>query len=105
MSDRIPVFDCDEAAVDWIDRKTAYKQALVPASFDGKYATVALIALTQDATDEQLATLEAAINAITGVHQANVFIKPSAIPLSTDTPVGYDLAISIEAKFKYILEA
>jgi hypothetical protein len=94
----IDQFDCTEAFIQYISRARAYKEiGPIPPTYDGKFILVMAVALDANATDAQIAALEAAVNNLTGVADAKAMLGPAPVYLSTDIPVGYDLYLSAEA--------
>jgi hypothetical protein len=62
------------------------------------------LALDANATDAQIAALEAAVNNINGVADAKAMLGPAPVYLSTDVPDGYDLYFSTEAGWQLRVE-
>lgn len=96
----------DEAIVRYTDRffRRVYAETpAIPATYDGKYALIAVIAVNTAPTEAQMDTLQTQIEAITGVHKAFVLIGPARIPLDRvpdDTAeTTYSLHIGAEAGF------
>lgn len=71
----------------------------VPETLEGNYSLVTLVALSQEATDEQIAQLMSAIEAVSGVVKAIPFIGSSAIYPASEAPAGHEVKCVIEQKW------
>ena len=71
----------------------------IPASYAGKYVCAVLVAVDSELTEDQMDSLETAIEALNGVHKAFVLIGPARIPIDRQ-PADTDLTIRVEAGFE-----
>lgn len=70
----------------------------IPATYDGKYVLLAVIAVNVQATEVQMDAFEASVDGIAGVHKCHILAGPARIPLDR-TPADHDLIISIDGGF------